>query len=382
MIDYLLLALFIPVLVCLFWFVELLCTTGENKKAKKHLSFFMFCGLISFIGGLLFFKEILSVYATIYAVIFVFSMAQIPAFYLYLASLTENNLRYRTYLKHYAFPLLTGAIVFYYHYIFISYKNSIAVFNNYFTPWELTQKQIVTYNIDLILRNGFVLFGIFYLIVMYFKMKRHFKKVIDYYSNVEHKRLYWIALSISLYLLFSLIGVTLFNSQSKPVIYKNEVITSIPFLILAVVFWYIGFLGNRQQLVIIPATGMDNRPQVNLTEVLKENLVNKIKQTIETDKLYLKPDICLPDLAREVGTNRYYLSKIINDEFGMNFNNYINQFRIAEAVNLMNNNSNNYSLADISIKSGFNVYISFVRNFKRFEKVSPERYLKRKRING
>ena len=216
---------------------------------------------------------------------------------------------------------------------------------------------------------------------MCFKLKRHYKKVTDYYYNVEHKRLYWITLSASLFLLFALIGGTLFNSQSKSLIYKNEIITSIPFLIMAVIFWFVGFPGNRQQLIIIPETGMDNKPQAGLKVVLKENLANKIKQTIETDKLYLNPDICLPDLAREVGTNRYYLSKIINDEFGMNFNAYINHYRIAEAVNLMNNNDNNHSLTEISTKCGFNVYISFIRNFKRFEKMSPDMYLKKKKLN-
>ena len=382
MIDYLLLALFIPVSVCIFWFIELFFTSGENKKAKKHLSFFMLCGLISFTGGLLYFKELYSIYAIVYVVILVLSMAQIPALYLYLLSLTENNLNRNTYYKHYAFPAFTGVIIVYFHYIYITYDDLITVFNNYFTPWELTQKQIVTYYIDLILRNGFVLLGIIYLSFMHIKVKRHFRKVKDYYSNVERKRLYWITLSTSTYFLFALIGVTLFNSQSKAAIYKNELILSIPFLIMAMVFWYIGFLGNRQQLIIIPTAVMENKPQFFFTEDLKENLVNKMKQTTETDKLYLNPDLCLPDLAREIGTNRYYLSKIINDEFGMNFNNYINQYRIAEAVKLMNNAENNYSLAEIATKCGFNAYMSFVRNFKRFEKVSPEGYLKRMRING
>ncbi len=379
MIDYLLLALFIPVLVCLFWFVELFFTSGENQRAKKHLSFLMICGLFSFLGGLLYFKEFYSVYAFIYIGILVFSMAQIPALYLYLVSLTENSPGKKPYYIHYAFPLLTGIIVIYFHYIHITPEELTAVFKNYLIPQELNQKQKVTYYADLTLRNGFVLLGIFYLILIHLKVKRHFRKAKDYYSDAEHKKLSWITVSTAIYLLFTLIGMTLFNSQSRNMLFKSEIITSMPFLIMAMVFWYIGFLGNRQQVNIIPAIEameIDARPQSILTEALRKDLVDKIKQTIETDKLYLDPELCLPDMARKVGTNRYYLSKIINDEFGMNFNNYINQYRIAEAVKLMKTPGIDYSLADIAIKCGFNVYTSFVRSFKRFKRESPEQYMR------
>ncbi len=378
MVDYLLLALFIPVMVCLFWFIELLFANGENQKAKKHLSFLMICGFFSFLGGLLYFKEIYSVYAIIYIGIMVFSMAQIPALYLYLISLTENNIPLKIYFGHYILPFLTGIIVIYFHYIYISHEDLLVVINCYFTPQELIQKQKVTYYADLILRNGFVLLGIFYLILIHSKVKRHFKKVMDYYSDAEYKNLRWITLTTAIYLLFALIGATLFNSQSNQIIYKNTSIVSIPFLLMAMVFWYIGFLGNRQQLIVIPASEMDQKPQFILTEALRKDMVNKIKHTIETDKLYLKPDICLPDLARKVGTNRYYLSKIINDELGMNFNNFINQYRIAEAVELMRSPDSSYSLADIAARCGFNAYISFVRSFKRHKNESPENYIKRR----
>ncbi len=376
MMDYLLLALFMPFLVCLFWFVELFFTSGENRKAKKHLSFFMICGLFSFLGGLLYFKEIYSVYAIFYAGILILSIAQIPALYIYLVSLTESSPEKNIYYKHYAFPLIAGIVVIYFHYIYISYEDLIAVINNYFIPRELSHKQKVAYYADLTLRNGFVLLGIFYLILIHLKVRKHFRKVLDYYSDAEPKKLSWITVSTALYLLFVLIGATLFNSQSNPVIYKNEIIISLPFLIMAVIFWYIGFLGNRQQVNVIPAIEMEAKPHSILTEALRKDMVDKIKQTIERDKLYLDPDLCLPDLARKVGTNRYYLSKIINDEFGMNFNNYINQYRIAQAVELMDKPDIGCSLADIATKCGFNVYASFVRSFKKFKKESPDKYMR------
>jgi AraC-like DNA-binding protein len=362
-----------PILVCLFWFVELIFTSGENRRAKRHLSFFMICGLSAFVGGLFYFKELYSVYAILYIGILVLSIAQVPALYLYLISLTENSPGVKTYYRHYAIPFISGISVIYFHYIHISQEELASLFSNYFITGELNQRQKVTYYADLTLRNGFVMLGIFYLILIHLKVKRHFIRVMNYYSDSEHKKLSWITISTAIYLLFVLVGATLFNPRSNPVIYNSEIILSIPFLLMAIIFWFIGYLGNRQQLNLIPSSGMEASPQAILTEDLRKDLAEKTILTIETDKLYLDPDLCLPDLARIVGTNRYYLSKIINDEFGMNFNNYINQYRISEAVELMKKNPD-YSLSFISIQCGFNVYTSFVRNFKRFMRISPEKY--------
>ena len=49
---------------------------------------------------------------------------------------------------------------------------------------------------------------------------------------------------------------------------------------------------------------------------------------MENDFAYLQADISLTNVSRILGTNRSYLSSIINNKFGMNFNAYVNQYRV------------------------------------------------------
>jgi AraC-like DNA-binding protein len=72
-------------------------------------------------------------------------------------------------------------------------------------------------------------------------------------------------------------------------------------------------------------------------------------------KLYMEPELTLTELARKLGTNASLLSKVINGSYGQNFNDYINSFRVAEAIRLMNDaHYKNYSLLAIAYEAGFN----------------------------
>ena len=60
----------------------------------------------------------------------------------------------------------------------------------------------------------------------------------------------------------------------------------------------------------------------------------------------------------------------------MNFSDFINRYRVQDAVEMIGVNHNEVSLSEIASKCGFKSYISFSRNFKRQLNVSPEAYLR------
>ena len=95
-----------------------------------------------------------------------------------------------------------------------------------------------------------------------------------------------------------------------------------------------------------------------------------------TDKhLYRNHDITLEHTAKLLGVNRVYLSQTINCCKGDNFNNFVNECRIKEAVKLMSDKENNHlSIEGIAIDVGFNDRKSFYRAFKRFTGLSPSEF--------
>jgi AraC-like DNA-binding protein len=112
-------------------------------------------------------------------------------------------------------------------------------------------------------------------------------------------------------------------------------------------------------------------------ELIKNRLVDYVVE----DKAFLNPQLNIVDVARNINSNRTYISNIVNKEFGMNFNNFVNHYRVEHAKKLIGEDENNsHCIEYIYENSGFGSEISFIRAFKKFEKENPSAY--RKSLNS
>lgn len=93
-----------------------------------------------------------------------------------------------------------------------------------------------------------------------------------------------------------------------------------------------------------------------------------------------KESLSLESVAKALGISKSYVSQIFNNSLKVSFRVYINQFRIHEAISLMENTP--LSLADIAFESGFQSIRSFNRNFYEYLGVSPTDYLVRLKSSG
>jgi len=114
-----------------------------------------------------------------------------------------------------------------------------------------------------------------------------------------------------------------------------------------------------------------------LSEEFKTMLEFSISKKIRKDKLYLKNDFSLNELAKLLETNRRYVSLVINEKFGQNFSSFINEFRIKEAMRLMSNPEyDKFTIESISKKVGFNSISAFNGAFKKVTGVTPSTFAK------
>lgn len=112
---------------------------------------------------------------------------------------------------------------------------------------------------------------------------------------------------------------------------------------------------------------------------------NELKAKLEThivkNKPYLDPDLTLTSLANQLDTSPNYLSQVINEQFGKNFSDFINAYRI-ETVKEMLTNTDYHALkiASLAFDSGFNSLATFNALFKKQVGMTPSAY--RKQISG
>lgn len=75
-------------------------------------------------------------------------------------------------------------------------------------------------------------------------------------------------------------------------------------------------------------------------------------------------------------TNQSYLSQVINNYHGQNFNQFINNFRVKEALELLSQKDENIQLKELYLDLGFNSYSVFNEAFKKTIGVTPGYYQK------
>jgi AraC-like DNA-binding protein len=102
----------------------------------------------------------------------------------------------------------------------------------------------------------------------------------------------------------------------------------------------------------------------------------KLLTLIEVERLYENPRLALTDIAEKLQTNPTMVSRVVNHCFDMNFNDFVNNYRV-EAVKLMlsQNLHQKHTLLGIAYDAGFNSKTTFNRVFKKNTGLSPKEYL-------
>ena len=99
------------------------------------------------------------------------------------------------------------------------------------------------------------------------------------------------------------------------------------------------------------------------------NLVSMITQYIEENYM---TDLCLEQIADEMGVTAKYVSRVFRNNTGMLLTDYINEVRINKAKELLRDT--NMKIQDICTKVGIENRTTFLRVFKKVEGVSPTTY--------
>lgn len=102
-------------------------------------------------------------------------------------------------------------------------------------------------------------------------------------------------------------------------------------------------------------------------------LMARISQLMEEQKLYLNSELKLSDIAKALNTNRYYVSDCINSHGNGSFTQFVNAYRIAYAQNLMRQQPD-MKISEVWTASGFSTERTFLRTFKTISGMTPSEW--------
>ncbi|HOV09995.1 MAG: Melibiose operon regulatory protein [Spirochaetes bacterium ADurb.Bin218] len=104
-------------------------------------------------------------------------------------------------------------------------------------------------------------------------------------------------------------------------------------------------------------------------------LLQELELLMKDKKLFLNEEITLKDIAETLHISQHQLSQLINEKFNVNFNTFINSYRIEFAKSLLIEKPH-LTVLTIAYESGFNSKSTFYDAFTKHAGVTPLEYRK------
>lgn len=137
------------------------------------------------------------------------------------------------------------------------------------------------------------------------------------------------------------------------------------------------FSGFEENQFVTESSSGEKYASSTLNEIDAEFYVEKLKSYMAERKPFLNPDLNLPQLAGELNISSHHLSQVINKNVGLNFFDFVNQYRVEEVKNKINHpDYQKFSVLGIALEAGFNSKSAFNRVFKNITGQTPTQFKK------
>ena len=344
--------------------------------SKQHKSF------ANFLLGMFLISIILEAFTTIlpydyigsYAIGEYFSLPEvklfIPLFFVhYILEKLGSASRYRWFLKiNYLIAIAISAIVLINLYLFLFKDSSIVLEYDFF----LVDKT------HLVFQCYAFLMTICAFVISIKETLRYRNLVRNEFSDYQMLQINWLWQLIFMLLPAAILwGVEIVRILITGQGQFNFVLVIWGFV--ALFLYFLSYKAYRHQNLFdeLPKSELERGPSGSDVHITKCNPKNSetIRQLMLEHQYYLNHDLTLYLLAKEINMSSRLISSCINQNFGCNFNEWINGFRVEKALELLKSDSQNrLSIEGIGAEAGFKSRSAMYAAFKKKLGHSPGHY--------
>jgi AraC-like DNA-binding protein len=224
-----------------------------------------------------------------------------------------------------------------------------------------------------------ILQGNIYMILSLLLLREYSKTIKNTFSSIDKINLSWLR---NITIGTAGIWLLVFILNILPVIGLTMTENADQFIAPATtVFIYVmGYLSLRQREVIGEGVNQTHVPKYQksgLPSEQAENYLRRLRQFMETKKMYVKNDLTLNELAKHLAIPTHHLSQIINDRLQQNFYDFVNNYRVEEAKKrLLDPAYQHLTILAIAYEVGFSSKSVFNAAFKKYANMTPSQFKK------
>lgn len=343
--------------------VAIFVKSSKNNTANILLSLFIFCVSFSMIGRI---GPILSLTNSAFVMgaimdLIIFSYGPLSYFYLKTLFNGKYSLQFKDVI-HFV-PFVVFLIYFSYRFFFEQHFND-SIFHR---------------NLDIVfvfLESMAILSNAVYIYIAYRMVKSYEKRTpiqLSYLPQIKYIKIFLLLISVIIFFwFFGFISKYNIHLQFGTAFSYNIVWALISFLTFA--FAYISFFESG--IISIPEK-IVKYEQGYFEDSYYDDLKSKLDQTILDESPFLNPKLTLSHLSISMGVNQRDLSRVINEYYGVNFYEFINNFRVDKFKQLVTSRDNNdFTIVALAYESGFNSKATFNTAFKKIMGCTPSQFIK------
>lgn len=200
------------------------------------------------------------------------------------------------------------------------------------------------------------------------------------YSSMDNIDVRWIVRYIIMYLLDGSLFFVLCFFATVPVAFTQQwiILLIISYGTEQILFRNDPWATVRSRMQVPhPAQGLgesETEPETDeVPTASNAEYREALEQWMKTEKPYLNPEFRLMDMRQVLPLNRTYLSQLINAEYGCNFYQFVTNYRIEEAKQLMMDHPD-MKMQDVAEQCGFSSPTVFARVFARETGKTPSEW--------
>jgi AraC-like DNA-binding protein len=350
-------------------FILFLVDRKKNRSSNKYLILFFTVQFLSISNHFIISQKafFIEVSPHIFYIGSAFPFLWAPILYFYIKSLFYSDFHFKAIHNLHFLPFLL-----YFTYIFIEF---------HIKDTEEKHKIIID---NLLRNNGSVLFAnitiaiqiIPYCVAMFIMLYNYKSLFKREQSNFDPNVITWIKLIIFgffiSYLIVNLCRIGLYTIPNQKALFVF--ISFFIFFIYYILLFY-NATGHPELFKKIEEKPEQRNKQIPQNEA--QQILIQLQAYMHQKKPYLNPDLSLKQLAVDMGINERLLSGVINQYKNQNFYDFVNNYRILKAKELLSGDQNKKkTVQEIFYDSGFNSKSSFNFAFKKYIGITPTEYKK------